>query len=670
MENQIEDEVRPNRFTTQEIIEAIKVCLNEVSPMIKPRKTLQNMVYFILKEFFINGKRYVVANCPTGSGKTIIGFMVYFCTQYLLLKENGIKPVARPKVPVSRLAYFLTSNKALQKQIDNDIERFSFEHYLYMLKGTNNYPCIPATDRFNQVKKELQDPIVFAAISNRNKQWYDKIMQENPQADFASYKYRPCVGYSGKKLEEKFSECVGECGYRIARGKCSEASCSILNYAYYLNVLRDSESSNNEFIEKYFTPRTLTICDEAHLIPDIICNMFNFEFTNNLVKRLQQFIWKIQQNYGEGFFDNNTEEKFIGFNTINEQLTNIAHFFHKPINRISEIKQYLFGLNTFYKDTFSKLREYSHYKKINQSFVQMFDIEYGTFAEDINNVLDRIGDVVTLIDERPEDAYFESEESRFHDIVSYKHILKDLKEAELVQKNLLSKITYGLFMSATLGDVDEYATLMGMDDNEYTGLMLPSTFDFTNSPIYICKSGWLNYNSFNNNIDKILLDTIKICNNHSKEKGVIHTATFKITNLLKEKINILSGQVDTSRFLFYQTAKEKETAIELMRESTIPYILVGPSLYEGIDLPDDLCRFQILVKVPYAQISGYIKKKMERYPFWYERNCKEKIIQAIGRSNRHANDYSTIYLLDSCFDKIIYDTNDEIVNRLAYKKIY
>lgn len=68
-------------------------------------------------------------------------------------------------------------------------------------------------------------------------------------------------------------------------------------------------------------------------------------------------------------------------------------------------------------------------------------------------------------------------------------------------------------------------------------------------------------------------------------------------------------------------------------------------------------------------MSEYIKKKMERYPFWYLRQTLEKIVQALGRTNRHVNDYSKVYLLDSGFEKIIYNMPEYLTNRIQYKKI-
>ncbi len=652
-------EPQKNRYTKEQILDALRTCLTQVSPLIKPTKTLQNMIYFILKAFFIDGKKYVVANCPTGSGKTIIGFMTYFCTQYLYYKYDcEIENVqARPtfeEVPngFETICYFLTSNKALQNQIDNDINRFDFFDYLYMLKGTSNYPCIEATNKLENIKALLKQD--YRLVQQRDMTFYEKVKEDNPSLEFASYKFRPCVGYSGEKLEKKFPQCFNKCPYKEARHQAAYKACTILNYAYFLNVMRTCDAEFGQ----YFRRRELTICDEAHLLPDIVCNMFNFEFTAYLPKRIQKYLNDIMK-YGINFE-----------NTIQTDLAKCIQFFYNPVNRPSEIIAYVKKLISL-KEPLKAIHKQANSGPSGQSYSMTFNETYQSILEDMISFEMQLEQIESLINQRPEDIYFESEQSsKQMGIEEYKHTLKDLKEAELVQKHMLSKINYGLFMSATLGDVDEYATLMGMHEDEYEGLMLPSTFDFSRSPIYMCESGYLSYNTFDRNIDKVLQDAIKICNKHPNEKGLIHTSTFKITNLLREKLNQIANAVDTSRFLFYQNAKEKEEQIELLRNSNKPYILIGPSMYEGIDLPDDLCRFQILVKVPYAQISGYVKKKMERYPFWYKRNCVEKVVQAIGRSNRHKNDYSTIYLLDNLFEKIIYDTTDEIQERLEYRKIY
>lgn len=632
-------------ITEKEIALALKHVVTNISPLIKPTQSLLKTVYLILKKRFIDNYRFVILEAPTGSGKTIIGLIFNFTYSFIVkLKEEGLNIEEIDLSEYNLLTYdingyYLTSNKVLQEQITNDINRFNLKSVMSIIKGVENYECIPATKDFKDLYK------------NPNK-LRERILKKNPDAKFASYTYRKCVNYSGEKLRKKFPECIDICPYKCARVVASYINLAVLNYAYWLNVMRVPK---NPEVKKYFGTRNVTICDEAHLLPDIVCNLFNLELTDNILVKINNKLDDI--------------EKVFSFNQksleVKEHLKKCFKFFKFPINNFSEVITYCEDMLELGELLTEMMKEYNSVSK--ESFRNMYGDIFDDLFDDIASYEDYL-DNMTKLSERPEDIYFESEKNSNFDIQKYKHIIKDLNESRTVRKNCIDKIDFGLFMSGTLGNMDEFAKLLGLEENEYTKMFLPSTFDFTKSPIYLTDSGYLNYNSFDSNIDRILDVCIRITKLHENEKGLIHTATFKINNMLKERLMNDRG-VDFSRFLFYNTTAEKENLLSIMKQSNIPYILVGPSLYEGIDLPDDQCRFQIMIKVPYAQINSYVKKKMERYPFWYKRNCIEKIIQAIGRSNRHKNDYSKIYLLDSLFDKIIYETNDEIIGRLEYKKM-
>lgn len=632
IENKL-NEFKPLKFTQQEILESIKVCL-EVSPLIKPTNTLKNMVYHILKAYFIDGNKYVITECPTGSGKTIIGFMVYFCTHYLINHLGSKNP--RP-IPKESVAYFLTSSKILQNQIENDIDRFKFNDYLSILKGTANYPCVDNEDLLKNDAK-LRETVKGKFGEHIN---------------YLPYNMRPCKGMNGKQLTEKYNHCVNRCPYKNSRNNASTASCTVLNYAYFLNVRRG--------VSSYFDNRILTISDEAHLIPDIVTQMFNHEISPRFNFTINKLCNSITSGFGYVELVSDIQQ-LIGqngllFNNQNISRKQIVEYFDCMI-RIGDIFEKL-----KIRKTNSGIGGY----ETKQTLLNIYREDFEYITEIISGYRASFDTIKDIVENRPQDLYLESEDLENG---TFKFIIKDLKEAEMVKRNFLDKIHYGLFMSATLGDMDEYAELMGIKKGEYASLMLPSSFDFTNSPIYLTSSGYLNYNSFENNIDNVLMEAIRICQKHPNEKGIIHTGTFHITKLLYKKLSQISDKKTAARFKFYNNSQQKETQIDRLKRNNAYNIVCGPSLYEGIDLPDDDCRFQIMIKVPYASLTGYIKKKQERYPFWYKRNCVEKVTQAIGRSNRHKKDYSTIYLLDTLFDKIIFDTPDYITNRLEYKKIY
>jgi ATP-dependent DNA helicase DinG len=77
-------------------------------------------------------------------------------------------------------------------------------------------------------------------------------------------------------------------------------------------------------------------------------------------------------------------------------------------------------------------------------------------------------------------------------------------------------------------------------------------------------------------------------------------------------------------------------------------VLISPSLALGIDLKDDLSRFQIITKVPYPSLGDrYIREKFERDKQWYNLRTALRLIQAVGRSVRSKDDWAHTYVLDS-----------------------
>jgi Rad3-related DNA helicase len=634
-------ESRNVEITREDVVEALQECL-KVSPMIKASTSLINTVFNTLLSLYVEDYNYVILEAPTGSGKTIIGFIIHFCSIYLYEKvinrrNNLVGKNGRFYSDVKN-TYYLTSSKVLQEQIETDITRFAFEEFLMIIKGADNYNCRKASIAKSVDTKRISQSDDVSEV----------LTEDLPVV--VKYPERPCVGSSNKQrnnLASKYYCQFNEtkCDYHIKRTEAAETNCVVMNYAFFLNCMR---IENNPF----FSKRPLVICDEAHLIPDIVCNIFNYEINPLFITRVQKLNNSMLQGIGN-------EEKLLNIDKLTKKMHH--NLFTEELS----------------KDSIDRLLEYVlDYDLLYKAIIDLTGIRYDPFDLDLNRIKEQMVTNLTaydslkeLIERRPEDLYIESsvmQHAAYADIITYRHSVKDLSESTMTKNKFLSSISKAVFMSATLGNIAEYATLMGIDEDEYKGFRLQSTFDFTKSPIHICKSAYLNWKSFDSNIDKVLLDAIKIAESekHRDEKGIIHTSTFKIAQILQAKITGHGLVPDYHRYLFYENADEKEYALNLLKNSfNIPYVIVGPSLYEGIDLKDELGRFNILVKVPYAALSGYTKEKSDRYPFWYKRNTIEKIIQAIGRTNRSVNDYSSVYLLDSCFSNLIYDLPEEFINR-------
>ena len=76
-------------------------------------------------------------------------------------------------------------------------------------------------------------------------------------------------------------------------------------------------------------------------------------------------------------------------------------------------------------------------------------------------------------------------------------------------------------------------------------------------------------------------------------------------------------------------------------------------MYEGVDLPDDLGRWQVITKIPWPSLGdAAIAALAERDPEWYLWETAKTVIQAGGRVSRHENDYGVTYCLDSSFMRL------------------
>lgn len=69
-----------------------------------------------------------------------------------------------------------------------------------------------------------------------------------------------------------------------------------------------------------------------------------------------------------------------------------------------------------------------------------------------------------------------------------------------------------------------------------------------------------------------------------------------------------------------------------------------------MDLKDDLSRFQVLVKVPYPDLSDTgVRIKLERDTMWYDWQTALRPVQMYGRSVRSETDHAATYVLDFNF---------------------
>jgi ATP-dependent DNA helicase DinG len=207
-----------------------------------------------------------------------------------------------------------------------------------------------------------------------------------------------------------------------------------------------------------------------------------------------------------------------------------------------------------------------------------------------------------------------------------------------------------LLMSATIIDHKHFAKNLGIDKYKY--IEVDSTFDSDKSPIYVNTKNKINHYNLKKQLPKIVKQIESICEDHEFDKGIIHTHTSFIANYLKNNLR-------SKRFLYRDETTRNEEILAKHSKSKNPTVLVSPSLGLGIDLRDDLARFQIIIKAPYLPLGDKrIKKLFDLDKQWYTNKMLSNVVQQCGRGIRSKQDHCKTYILDAgVFEAIIKNKN-------------
>jgi hypothetical protein len=221
-----------------------------------------------------------------------------------------------------------------------------------------------------------------------------------------------------------------------------------------------------------------------------------------------------------------------------------------------------------------------------------------------------------------------------------------LAEKVLWPKDVVKKI---IMTSATIGKED--IALLGLSDRKVAYYDCPSSIPAINRPFFIEPIANMTYKHRQESIPKIAKRIMELAERHKGTKGVIH-CTYDVALKLKDMIH-------GPRFMFHDT-KNKDIVLSAFMASKKDHILVASGMAEGIDLKDDLARWQVITMLQWPSMKDDVMAWIAaNYPRRYKWMAIRNLIQQTGRIVRNPTDWGTTYFLGSeLTQEFFYATQD------------
>lgn len=503
----------------------------------------------------------------------------------------GKSPVAIALARYLGSSHICTATKDLQAQYSRDFP------FIREVKGKSNFICIikdemglDETCNYGPCLKDNGYDCIYKTKLGDYKVQGEGTKYETVELDhFAQKKYIDKMKSQPRIIQFDWKPCH----YYHQKWIAVKSSHTIYNYKYFLSDLFYSNS-----IQK----RQLLVLDEAHTIESEVADFKSFAIFN---EGMASFLPKLSIPYEKEY----EIETWIGFGT--ELREKLLIFIEKASTILEKnIEQYPFTEKNLI-DAITKEKNLT------------------TVIEDMRSNKDNW--IVTNIEKAANNQL--------------RKVLVTPIDVSSYFKDILDKGSISLFMSATILSKDYLCKIGGIKSDQVKFIRVhESNFPLKNRPIYLMNIAWLNAKTMNQSLPAIANAVNNIMTTHKNEKGIIHITSYSQLRFIKENIS----KENAIRLIETGSKLDRNEMLEKHYKSSKPTVLISPSLYLGVDLKDNFSRFQIIVKVPYADLTDRkISVMKQRDPNWYTWNAILKLIQAYGRSIRSKEDFANTYILDS-----------------------
>ena len=414
-------------------------------------------------------------------------------------------------------------------------------------------------------------------------------------------KFKPTI----KQVEENTADSQS-CHYYMQKYEALVSKHSLWNYHAFFTIMK----FNKKLFEEYLD-RKVTIFDEAHKIEDQIIQFVGFDIFSSQVDECNL---------------NSEKYNFTDLDSMIKLNDDMAYSYAKKIKDIKESSA--FQNNPDYELITGLERRFDRSKQAN------IDITSDKDNFVVNDPLKDMNGNFRTISVKPIDV------SKF--------------------ANSFFETEYQIFMSATI-DKSSFCENMGLQKDDVAFVdTAKSPFPIENRTIDLLNIRRLSYGSTEEDEIEVIKTIDRIMDEHSDERGLILTSSIP---RCKKIMRYLSPKNTQRIRICHSRNEDGKTQDDIISEhATDPTsVLLSASLWEGVDLKDDMSRFQIIAKVPYPNYTEKrTKAKMSKFPKWYTSQTLTKLLQGFGRSIRSENDWAKTYVLDTAANNVFFKAQQMI----------
>lgn len=129
-------------------------------------------------------------------------------------------------------------------------------------------------------------------------------------------------------------------------------------------------------------------------------------------------------------------------------------------------------------------------------------------------------------------------------------------------------------------------------------------------------------------------------------KGILHTISFSHLEQFIERsrhVNLfISNDVKYAGGM-----RRTESVVDDFKAATPPAVLASPSIRAGWDFPDDFCRYQFILKVPFPDTQSAVAKARKKLdPEYHDNLAMTSLIQMCSRACRSVFDFNQNVCVD------------------------